>query len=91
MENINDYKYRRAKEKVQCIKSFHIHLTVFVIIMTLLGFINFMTTSYPWVIWPALGWGLGLVGHWLHVFGPDYILGANWEKRKIQELMDKEQ
>ena len=91
MENITDYKYKRAKERVQCIKSFHIHLTVFVIIMILLGAINLSTTSYPWVIWPALGWGLGLLGHWLHVFGTDYILGGNWEKRKIQELMDKEQ
>ncbi len=91
MENINDYKYRRAKEKVQCIKSFHIHLTVYVIIMALLGLINFMTTDYPWVIFPALGWGLGLVGHWLHVYGTDYILGSNWERRKIQQLMDKEE
>ncbi len=91
MENINDYKYKRAKERVRCIKSFHVHLTVYVIIIALLGFINFMTSGYPWVIFPALGWALGLIGHWLHVFGADYILGSDWERRKIQQLMDKEE
>ncbi|NAY90554.1 histidine kinase [Muricauda sp. JGD-17] len=91
MENITDYKYKKAKQKVECIKSFHIHLTVYVIVISFLTFINYMTTDYFWVIFPALGWGVGLIGHWLHVYGTDYFLGSNWEKRKIQQFMDKEE
>ncbi|WP_222984525.1 2TM domain-containing protein [Flagellimonas meishanensis] len=91
MENMDEYKYKRAKQKVRCIKSFHVHLLVYIVVITFLAFINVMTADYLWVFFPALGWGLGLIGHWLHVYGADYILGANWEKRKIRELMDKEE
>jgi hypothetical protein len=42
---------------------FRIHLFTYLPIMAFLAFVNFMTTAYPWVIWPALGWGLALALH----------------------------
>ncbi len=42
---------------------FRIHLFTFLPIMLCLAVVNFMTTSYPWVLWPALGWGLALFLH----------------------------
>ncbi len=48
-------------------KGFWAHLGPYMIVITMLGFINWMTGSdYPWFLWPALGWGVGLA---FHLFG----------------------
>jgi len=31
--------------------------------------INLFTTAYPWFIWPAMGWGIGLFSHYMGTFG----------------------
>ena len=38
-------------------------------VMAFLALINLFTTSYPWFLWPALGWGIGLFSHYMAVFG----------------------
>jgi hypothetical protein len=43
--------------------AFRIHLLTYVPVIAFLVFVNFMTTAYPWVLWPALGWGLALALH----------------------------
>ena len=44
-------------------------------------FKNFMTAFF---------WGIGLLAHGLSTFLPYFILGKDWEERKIKELMEKE-
>lgn len=44
-------------------KGFLAHLGPYIIVMTMLGFINALTSDYPWFLWPALGWGVGLAFH----------------------------
>ena len=39
------------------------------------------------VLWPALGWGVGIAFHAISVFG----IGKSWEERKIRELMEKDE
>jgi len=40
------------------------HLGPYIIVIGMLGVINLLTSpDYPWVIWPALGWGVGLAFH----------------------------
>ncbi|RZJ51219.1 MAG: 2TM domain-containing protein, partial [Chryseobacterium sp.] len=34
-------------------------------------------------------WGIGLAAHALSVFLPTFVLGRDWEEKKIKELMDK--
>jgi hypothetical protein len=43
-----------------------------------------------WFIWPLMGWGVGVVIHALSAFGFGPGFGADWEARKIRELMEKE-
>jgi signal transduction histidine kinase len=38
-------------------------------VMAFLALINLFTTWYPWFLWPALGWGVGLFAHYMAVFG----------------------
>ncbi|MFK7813625.1 MAG: 2TM domain-containing protein [Maribacter sp.] len=89
MENLNDSKYRKAKERIKEIKSFYSHAFVYIIVMSLLALLNYNTTNFPWVVFPAIGWGIGLLSHGLGTFGHNLILGKNWEERKIKELMEK--
>lgn len=90
MENTNDYRYQKAKAKVKEIRGFYTHALVYVIIITMLSLLNYFTTGFPWVIFPAVGWGLGLTAHGFCAFGYLPFLGKDWEQRKIKEYMNSD-
>lgn len=85
---IEDKRYEKAKERVEAIKGFYGNLTSYCIVIPILIFINFKTTEFPWAIFPALGWGFGLVMHGMEAFGYNPLYGRKWEERKIKELME---
>ncbi len=87
MKNQDEYKYQRAKEKVKELKDFYTNLLTYCLVIPFLAYINYQTTSFIWVVFPALGWGFGLILHWMHATGYNPFLGKNWEERTIQELM----
>ena len=83
-------KFEIAKKKVQDIKDFYVHLMVYVVVNAFLFIINMLTSrSYLWVVWPMLGWGIGVFFNWLSVFGMNGMLGRDWEKKKVEEIMKK--
>ena len=85
---IEDKRYQKAKEKVEKIKGFYSNLVAYCIVIPVLIFINFNTTSFPWSIFPALGWGFGLTAHGMEAFGYNPLFGKGWEERKMREYMD---
>ena len=90
MDISNDYRYRKAKEKVGNIKGFYGNLMAYIIVITLMALLNYYTTSFPWVIFPAVGWGLGVIAHGFSAFGYLPFLGKDWEERKIKEYMNSD-
>ncbi len=88
---IEDKRYFRAKERVKKVKEFYGNLTSYLIVIPILAFINYRTTDFPWVIFPTLGWGFGVLAHWLEATGRTPFLGKNWEERKIKELMQEDE
>jgi hypothetical protein len=83
-------KYQKAKERVEEIKGFYIHLFVFIIINCGLLTINLVFASHHyWFYWPLLGWGIGIAAHGLSVFGLGGFLGREWEEKQIKKIMDK--
>jgi len=36
-----------------------------------------------------IGWGIGLIVHWVQVFGVSRLLGEKWEEKKIKEIMEE--
>lgn len=44
---------------------FRIHAITFVPGMVLMFIINYFTGKPYWVLWVLLGWGVGLLGHWV--------------------------
>ena len=87
---INNKRYEKARERVEAIKGFYGNLTAYCIVIPILAYINYRTTSFIWVIFPALGWGLGLLGHGLKAYGYNPLFGKNWEERKIRQYMEDE-
>jgi signal transduction histidine kinase len=60
---------RRARRRARAEVGFYAHLMSYLGVMAFLALINLFTTHYPWFIWPALGWGIGLFAHYMAVFG----------------------
>lgn len=84
-----EIKYLKAKERVETLRGFYIHLTVYVIVNLGLFLINMMTSPETlWFIWPLMGWGIALALHALRVFVERP--GSSWEEKKIAELMQEE-
>lgn len=85
---ITDKLYQRAKKRVEAIKGFYGNLATYCIVIPVLIFINYNTTSFPWAIFPALGWGFGVLMHGMEAYGYNPVFGKGWEHRKIKEFMD---
>lgn len=57
--------YARASCRARKKMALYVHATVFAGVILLLVVINLLTTPrILWVVWPFLGWGLGLFLHW---------------------------
>ncbi|WP_428225435.1 2TM domain-containing protein [Flavobacterium sp.] len=94
--NEGEARYYEAYKRVKKIKGFYTHLFVYVIINIMIIIVNIQQLDagesyFQWHnFYTAFFWGIGLLTHALSVFLPNFILGSNWEERKIQELMDKQ-
>ncbi len=60
---------RRARRRAAAEVSFYGHLMSYLGVMAFLALINILTSRYPWFLWPAAGWGIGLFAHYMAVFG----------------------
>lgn len=60
---------KRARRRARAEVGFYAHLMSYLGVMGFLALLNVLTTGYPWFLWPALGWGLGLFAHYMAVFG----------------------
>lgn len=60
---------KRAKKRANAEYGFYSHLTSYLSVIAMLALINIFTTRYPWFLWPALGWGIGIFSHYMAVFG----------------------
>lgn len=86
-------KYFRAKEKVREIKKFYSGLIAYVIVISALGALNYYIDewNYPWFLWAAFGWGIGLIFQAIKAFSLNPFFGKSWEERKIKEFMNDDE
>ncbi len=89
-EFIADKRYQKAKEKVEAIKSFYGNLISYCIVIPFLAYLNYHTTSFPWIIFPVLGWGYGVISHGMEAYGYHPLWGKRWEERKMRKYMEDE-
>jgi hypothetical protein len=97
-DEVSDFRkeeaYLRAKKKVDALVGFYWHLAVYIVVNVFLILLIALNSNKgfsgfgPYAT--AAFWGIGLVFHFIGVFGPDFFFGKDWEKRKVDEFMDKE-
>tara|TARA_R110002124_G_scaffold5301_1_gene33191 strand:- start:211694 stop:213028 length:1335 start_codon:yes stop_codon:yes gene_type:complete len=86
---ISEKKYSYAKEQVEKLKGFYIHLTIYLIFIPVFIWLNYISgAGFPWAIFPIGGWGFGVLGHAAETFNYNPFFGKDWEERKIKKLMD---
>jgi hypothetical protein len=79
--------YYRAKKRVEQLKGFYGNLISYCCVIPILIFVNLTyMPKFQWFWFSAAGWGFGVIMHAFQTFG----YGANWEERKIQEILNKE-
>lgn len=94
MENPKkENKYLRAKERVEEIKKFYNSLISYIVVISSLAAVNYYVNewSYPWFLWAAFGWGIGLIFQAAKAYDLNPFFGKNWEERKIKEYMQDEE
>ncbi len=85
-----DASYKRAKKRAEDLAGYWKHLSSYLIVIFALILVNLITWGgYFWAIWPAMGWGIGLLFHSFNTFGPQ--MDKDWQERKAQEFVAREQ
>jgi hypothetical protein len=72
-----------ARRRVAALKGFYIHLTVFVLVVFALVFVNSLSGGPWWVVWVFFGWGIGVLGHGAAVSARGSRAVAALEQRKL--------
>lgn len=88
MTTLEDIKLIKAKERVKSIKEFYDDVLRTALIILLLAAVNYVTSEFPWAIFPAIGMSIGLLFKYLRTYEKNVFLGKPWEERKINELMN---
>ena len=80
----------KAKKRVQAKKGFYIHFGTFCATTLFLFTINFLTSpEFWWFLFPTLSWGIGIVSHYIGVFGISGPSGEDWEDKELEKEMRK--
>lgn len=79
---------KNAIRDVRKLKNFYISAAGYFALVLFLLVINLLTSpGYLWVVWPALGMGIGIVMQGVRVFGIMGHLGEDWEKRQVEKRL----
>jgi hypothetical protein len=82
-QNAEHTAHQNAKQNVEL----RIHLFTYLAVNTLLAIINLtFSPGYLWVIWPILGWGIGLASHALNVH---FATNSSLKDRMIEREKEK--
>ncbi|MDR2238870.1 MAG: 2TM domain-containing protein [Zoogloeaceae bacterium] len=81
--------YQAARRQVRRLRGFYIHLAVYLAVNAVL-FALHLFAGRPWATGALLGWGIGVLVHGASALfgGRLRPFGAEWEARKIREIMN---
>jgi signal transduction histidine kinase len=85
--------YQRARKRAAAEAGFYVHLMWYGVVIGFLFFLNLMTTSFQWWVFPAIGWGFGVVSHFVAVFGWRWVHERVFEpaiQREVEREVTKE-
>ncbi|WP_461754606.1 histidine kinase [Myroides sp. LJL115] len=81
-----------AKKKVEKIKAFYSHLTVFIMTNLFLVGLNLLTSpEFLWSLIVMFFWAIILVAQFMKVNNYSFFLGDNWEEKQIDQYIKENQ
>ncbi len=81
-----DDRIELARKRVRAKLDFFKHFITYLVVICFLAIINNMTYGgYQWWLWPALGWGIGLITHFFSIF---LFKGSELEEKLIRKELD---
>lgn len=90
-------KYRRAKKRIEELKGFYGHLSVYLLINAgILVAFYISARNEGESFWQAghfftvFFWGIGLLFHAIHTFQLNPFFGKKWEERQIQKYIEED-
>ncbi len=83
--------YARAKKRMEELKGFYWHVFVGILVIPMVIIINWLTTDFPWAIFPVAGYLLSIIIHWFAVFQRGSFFSREWETKKIKEFIKEEE
>lgn len=102
MKNSRIDKKARAKKRVEMLKGFYVHLTVYIAVNTFTTVLKVIRNlgngetfgeafwdTGTFFVWGA--WGIGLAFHAAKVFSINPFFNKEWEERQIRKFMDEDQ
>lgn len=96
-----NFKYLRARTKVEKLKAFYTHLVVYLvvnIVVTTLKIYRNIENGESFneaffdinMISLWLLWGIAIVLHALSIYGIPFLFSKDWEERQIEKYMNEE-
>jgi fatty acid desaturase len=79
--------YEQAKKRVEARRGFFIHLIVYICVNIFLIIIWAFAAGggFPWFIFPLVGWGIGLLFHYLEAF----VFEGKSDRAAIEKEVEK--
>ncbi len=100
--NSKNTKLKLAHKKLKELKGFYTHLTIYLVINTVLLILKFIGNSYygetfmgpvwhfsTFATW--FFWGIGLFFHGMKVFYGRTLFSKNWEERQLQKFLKEDE
>ena len=87
LEPLSPELERLARRRVRALLGLYLHALIYVIVIGGLSLLS-LSQGKSWSVWPAAGWGIGLLLHGVGViaFGPGGRLGARLLDRERERL-----
>jgi hypothetical protein len=95
-------EYDLAKRKVDAIVGFKVHLGVYLAVNLFLVILNLLLLKktgpqgealafpvYFWAIWPIIGWGFGVLMHYVAAAKFCSQSFAAWQEQQVQQYLEK--
>ncbi|MDC6389421.1 2TM domain-containing protein [Maribacter sp. PR1] len=100
--NSKNTKLKLAHKRLEELKGFYTHLTIYLVINTVLLILKFIGNSYygetfmgpvwhfsTFATW--FFWGIGLFFHGMKVFYGRTLFSKNWEERQLQKFLKEDE
>lgn len=88
LDSVADHESLRAEElaairEMKGLRDFLSHVFLYCLVVVAGGVV--FGIQHPWMLWGAIGWGAGVIGHGLAACEVLSILDFEWEKKEIEK------